>query len=463
MKFSDFQENLSRLLDRDMQLLSSKHRPPTEDELEAVKETGRLAVSDDYKTFLKQYGGTIIQVHESVWPRNIKGGPPWSPHFSVMIFGLGDQIPDFLHLGKVTKAYRKRYSDSPLYTPFLRLKQSSEYLLFRMDETIVKGKGKDLLEVQGGFFEVVLDYVRQLHERKEEMKSYVRARNAVRTTTKIVLPIPMEREESMEQEHKVLETPIEKPVDRVEEIAAVLDGLPYRDERAWQDLDWKLLRELDVPSALPILLRAAKRCGDGACLANILSKAGAILGDSADEQLLEETMSVVEEVFTLPRLQYFIAFDAATQLEQRVKLIRTLREIDVRSPSFEHVSGLADALSAGWRPWYSYFPPSFLMPLSRPEGLCVLVQIGNKCGFHPVLVEALNLLCTVITPTTSDAKLEEVKKMTVRVRSRWIDCGGAQGEEREELEAALRRVEERSSRVAVLEGIRQEHNLLRYT
>lgn len=466
MKFSEFQEKLAGLLDKDLQLLSSKHLPPKGEELDALIEAEQLTVPEDYRTFLLHHGGTIFQAHESAWPREIENGPSWSPHFSVMVFGLGDQIPDFLHLGKVARAYREQYSETKArITPFLRLRQSPDYLLFNPEGRIVKGKGDELLEVEGSFFEVVLDYVRQLKERKEEMKSFVRSKNAVRTTTKVVLPIPAEREKSMDNEEKVLENSVDRQdQSRLEEIGSLIDSLPYRDEAAWRDrISWNVIYELNVPSALPVLLNAARKCGYGMRLSEILIKMEQVLGDSADEHILEEVTRVVGEVLTLPRVQYFVASEPAVRVEQKVKFIRTLRSIDVRHPTFEQITALVESLPSDWYSWFSYFPTSFLEPLSRPDALLVLVEIGNKCGHCRVLIDALNLLCSVITPTTSDLKMEEVKKMVIRVRSRWIDCDKVQGTDREELVAALKRVEEKTARTRILDEMSSDDEPLRYT
>lgn len=172
--FKEFKEAFESLLDSDFCLLSSKTNPPRDEEIDLLEGLIHMKLPQQYRDFIKHYGGIVLEAKEDAWPREISGGPDWAYWFALLVFGIGDEVPSSLNVSQATDEFRAEVGEAGTHlVPLMKRCQSPEYVCLRDDGTLVKYHENGTIDaLQGDFYEVTLAMTRELVKHKSRIKNW---------------------------------------------------------------------------------------------------------------------------------------------------------------------------------------------------------------------------------------------------------------------------------------------------
>lgn len=143
---------------------------PTEQDIKAFEDQYKINLPEDFREFtMSPIGGLFMEVREELWPRakQFDVGPFWSFCRGIIVYGIADEIPDFLDIREKTKElHDEGFTD---YIPFLSIVgNGDEIFCFDKDNKIVlfdcyEGEAEP---IEGSFSDCLLKQIEELEERK---------------------------------------------------------------------------------------------------------------------------------------------------------------------------------------------------------------------------------------------------------------------------------------------------------
>ncbi|MGD7732449.1 hypothetical protein ACQCX5_05735 [Propionibacteriaceae bacterium G57] len=143
---------------------------PTEEGVAALESEIGFRLPDEVRQLgFHRLGGLLIEAKEHLWPypQPYDAGPAWTFQNGVMVFSLSDEAPEWLQLGVARQRFVQDYPDQAGWVPVL--KRNSDPRVWAVD---ARGNLAEFLpgmnepfEVDGGFYDLVLDEIAQLEQR----------------------------------------------------------------------------------------------------------------------------------------------------------------------------------------------------------------------------------------------------------------------------------------------------------
>ena len=174
MTVSELRQRLLALVEPDLVLHVAGTGAPADADLDALERELVEPLPADYRAFQRVFGGLFLEAREDVWPRPGPGDvvPPWRNDWAIFVLGIGEGIPDFLHVGKTAALFRQqagRFLPEPLL-PVAKKVGHPDFLCYDRTGSLWTWRHADPtkpLAEPRGLFEVVLAW-------SEELASYAR-------------------------------------------------------------------------------------------------------------------------------------------------------------------------------------------------------------------------------------------------------------------------------------------------
>ena len=144
---------------------------PSEQDVRAFEDQYKIDLPADFREFtLSPLGGLYMEVREEIWPhaKRYDVGPFWSFCRGILVYGIANEIPDFLDIRVKTKElHDEGFTD---LIPFLSIiGNGDEIFCFDKDNKIVLldcYTTGEATPVDGTFSDCLLTQIAQLEERK---------------------------------------------------------------------------------------------------------------------------------------------------------------------------------------------------------------------------------------------------------------------------------------------------------
>jgi hypothetical protein len=164
------EEILNRYLDRDFYVAAAGKNAPTKERLKEVAARFGCSLPKDFIAHSTgRLGGIYVEVKEEIWPRPpaYAVGPFWSFLYAVFVYGLGDEIPEWMNME--LKAAEFEEATGHRLLPCLKRIGDADFYLFDEQGRIVQWNHEsgELEPFDGSFFELFEQEIRELRERKD--------------------------------------------------------------------------------------------------------------------------------------------------------------------------------------------------------------------------------------------------------------------------------------------------------
>ncbi len=153
------------------EVVACQGNEPTEEDVAAFEKKYKMKLPEEFREFtMSPLGGLFMEVREEVWPRGKQFdiGPFWSFLRGIIVYGIANNIPDFLSLDVRTNQLHKEGFKG--YIPFLQLiGNGDEVYCFDSNGNVVllHYYESDEAEFIGGTFsECLMKQIEELEERK---------------------------------------------------------------------------------------------------------------------------------------------------------------------------------------------------------------------------------------------------------------------------------------------------------
>ena len=144
---------------------------PSEKDVRDFENQYQIQLPDEFRAFTKSpLGGLYMEVREEIWPRAkaFDVGPFWSFCRGIIVYGIANDIPEFLDIRVRTKQlHDEGFTD---YIPFLSIiGNGDEIYCFDKDKKIVLLNyymTGEAIPVEGSFSDCLMQQINELEERK---------------------------------------------------------------------------------------------------------------------------------------------------------------------------------------------------------------------------------------------------------------------------------------------------------
>ncbi len=165
------EEILDRHLDRDFFVAAAGNSAPTRAPLEELAAGYACKLPEDFLVHsMGPLGGLSVEVKEDVWPRarELEVGPFWSFLYSVFVYGLSPEIPDWMNMALAAAEFKEATGRS--LVPCLKVVGDADIYLFDDKGAIVRWNHEtdELTSFGGSFFDLLDLEVGRLRERKDK-------------------------------------------------------------------------------------------------------------------------------------------------------------------------------------------------------------------------------------------------------------------------------------------------------
>lgn len=153
------------------QVVACTGNEPSEQDIKQFEDQYKIKLPADFREFtMSPLGGLYMEVREEIWPRakQFDIGPFWSFCRGIIVYGIANEIPDFLDIRVKTKElHEDGFTD---FIPFLSIiGNGDEIFCFNKDNEIVLLNYYETGEatpVEGTFSECLMKQIEELEERK---------------------------------------------------------------------------------------------------------------------------------------------------------------------------------------------------------------------------------------------------------------------------------------------------------
>ncbi len=153
------------------QVVTCMGNEPSESDIKSFENQYRIMLPSEFREFtMSSLGGLYMEVREEVWPRakQFEVGPFWSFCRGIIVYGIAQDIPDFLDIRERTKELHKEgFTD---YIPFMSIiGNGDEIFCFDKDNNIVlldyyaTGEAE---RIEGSFSDCLMNQIEELENRK---------------------------------------------------------------------------------------------------------------------------------------------------------------------------------------------------------------------------------------------------------------------------------------------------------
>jgi hypothetical protein len=165
------EEILDRHLDQDFFVAAAGDNAPTREQLEELAAAYRCKLPEDFLVHSTgPLAGLSVEVKEEIWPRatEFEVGPFWSFLYSVFVYGLSPEIPDWMNIELAAAEFAESTGRS--LVPCLRVVGDADVYLFDDRGDIVRWNHEtdELTRFGGSFFDLLDLEVARLRERKDK-------------------------------------------------------------------------------------------------------------------------------------------------------------------------------------------------------------------------------------------------------------------------------------------------------
>lgn len=154
------------------QVVACMGNEPYEEDLSSFEQAVGIRLPQEFREFtMSPLGGLYMEVREEIWPRakQYDVGPFWSFCRGILVYGIAEEIPEFLDIRKKTQELRNDWGFTD-YIPFLSvIGNGDEIFCFDRDGNIVlldyyqTGEAKP---VEGSFSDCLMKQIEELEDRK---------------------------------------------------------------------------------------------------------------------------------------------------------------------------------------------------------------------------------------------------------------------------------------------------------
>lgn len=153
------------------QVVACMGNEPTEADVKEFEDQYKINLPDEFREFMMSpLGGLYMEVREEIWPRakQFDVGPFWSFCRGIIVYGIADEIPEFLDIRVKTKElHDEGFTD---LIPFLSIAgNGDEIFCFDKDNKIVLldyYTTGETTPVEGDFSDCLMKQIEELEERK---------------------------------------------------------------------------------------------------------------------------------------------------------------------------------------------------------------------------------------------------------------------------------------------------------
>lgn len=143
---------------------------PSEADIVAFEQAVGCQLPEEFRDFtMGPLGGLYMEVREALWPRAevFAVGPFWSFLYGIKVFGISEEIPDWLDIRVQLRKFREAGIDD--LVPFLALEGDADRYCFTPAGAIVRWyhDGDQPAEYDETFGELLLREIHELEERKD--------------------------------------------------------------------------------------------------------------------------------------------------------------------------------------------------------------------------------------------------------------------------------------------------------
>jgi hypothetical protein len=156
---------------RSFQVVACNDKAPGEADVAAFEAEVGFDMPPELREFtLSPFGGLYLAVREELWPRPklYDIGPFWSFQYGLCIFGIAEDIPDWLD---IREQYRRHKAEGhPDLVPFFKLVGSGDKYCFDSSGRVIRWAHEvpqSREEEKVTFSELLMREVRDLEARKE--------------------------------------------------------------------------------------------------------------------------------------------------------------------------------------------------------------------------------------------------------------------------------------------------------
>lgn len=151
-------------LNDDFNVLTSRHKPATPEQIHAFEHAVNLRLSDDVKEFLTGLGQLIVEVKEDVWarPKEMEVLPMWKFGYGFYVFGLSQEpgVPEWM-----TFDYYFDEEETPVKGQQFFQRSGNSYRAYILDGKITieyDHYGEDTEPFEGNLFDFLLAEIEKL-------------------------------------------------------------------------------------------------------------------------------------------------------------------------------------------------------------------------------------------------------------------------------------------------------------
>ena len=149
---------------------SCKGNEPSELELTKFESMVGFRLPEQFRQFTKSsLGGLYMEVREELWPpaKAHAVGPFWSFLRGLMVFGIAQEIPEWLDIRVQYRRFSEKGHDDVV--PFLKVEGDADWYCFRRSGEVVQWDHElDTFEAESlSFSDLFLREIRELEERKD--------------------------------------------------------------------------------------------------------------------------------------------------------------------------------------------------------------------------------------------------------------------------------------------------------
>ena len=169
MTLVDVNAYLNNIDPASFQYWCSQDEAPTVPQVQAFFNDIEFSLPKEYCEFAtSRLGGLHIEVPEEVWPRR-KGGAHWWFLYGISVFGIGQDIPEWLDLRSQYQLFQA--NGSPDLLPFLRVVSDADRYCFTREGKIVHWSHETNAteDVDGSFADCLLRELHALAQRKDQV------------------------------------------------------------------------------------------------------------------------------------------------------------------------------------------------------------------------------------------------------------------------------------------------------
>lgn len=153
------------------QVVSCMGNEPSEEDIKSFEDQYKIKLPKDFREFtMSPLGGLYVNVWEDIWPQAkvFDVGPFWSFCRGIIVYGIANEIPDFLDIRVKTKElHEDGFTD---YIPFLSIiGNGDDIYCFDKDNRIVildYYTTGEATPIEGDFSDCLMQQIEELEERK---------------------------------------------------------------------------------------------------------------------------------------------------------------------------------------------------------------------------------------------------------------------------------------------------------